>query len=109
MLMITVFIAQIILKLGQDLEKLTIEILVTCIRRYEKRRMSLNWKCIDVKYNDNIFFDLMFSRMNEKTNAIFRTYNKLYLSETNKMNYMPYTDVNTVAVDVDINKGNNNK
>ena len=51
----------------------------------------------------------MFSRMNEKTNAIFRTYNKLYLSETNKMNYMLYTDVNTVAVDVDINKGNNNK
>ena len=42
MLMITVFIAQIILKLGQDLEKRTIEIHVTCIRRYEKRRMSLN-------------------------------------------------------------------
>ena len=62
-----------------------------------------------MKYNDNIFFDLMFTRMNDRTNVIFRTYNKLYLSETNKMNYMPYTDVNTVAVDVDINKGNNNK
>ena len=47
--------------------------------------------------------------MNDRTNVIFRTYNKLYLSETNKMNYMPYQDVNTVAVDVDINKGNNNK
>ena len=51
----------------------------------------------------------MFTRMNKRINAIFRTNNKLYLSETNKMNYMPYTDVNTVAVDVDINKENNNK
>ena len=51
----------------------------------------------------------MFISINERTFAIFRTYNKLYLSETNKINYMPYTDVNTVAVDVDINKGNNNK
>ena len=51
----------------------------------------------------------MCTRMNKRINAIFRTNNKLYLSETNKMNYMPYTDVNTVAVDVDINKENNNK